>query len=58
MDGQEDGGDEGQDHDVEHVEPEQRVLADLEAAEDQRSGSGVLMIGVYAAMFRPIVIAQ
>ena len=33
VDGQEDGGDQRQEHDVEHVEAQQRVLADLEAAE-------------------------
>ena len=36
VDGQEDRGDEREDHDVEHVEPEQRVLADLQAAEQEQ----------------------
>ena len=36
VDGQEDRGDERQEHDVEHVEAQQRVLADLEAAEQEQ----------------------
>src|SRR5687767_8893014 len=35
VDGKEDGRHERQDHDVQHVEAEQRVLPDLQAAEDE-----------------------
>ena len=57
MDGQEDRGEQGQDHDVEHVEAQQRVLADLDAAE-QDAVTGVATIGKYDPKLVPMVMAQ